>query len=177
MMNIKKILILVVALIVGGVLLVAVAGFIKFNILQDDIYVELPDGTVVPYDEYEILEQKEGIVPESMTEDEIILNNETVEQNKDLIVIAAPSVHNEYYKDNFQDIIDFDVAYANAVMGKDEIRIVVDKDTKSYFENRVPKDILIEADVEDIWMRDFTTVNPHNPVLFRYTPASFDDES
>ena len=86
MMNIKKILILVVALMVGGVLLVAVAGFIKFNILQDDIYVELPDGTVVPYDEYEILEQKEGIGSP--------LFLAYWEKKKDRLAIAAPEAIN-----------------------------------------------------------------------------------
>ncbi len=148
---IKKILIGTLLFVITAISIVALAGFIKFNILADDIYIELEDGTVVPYDEYEIMD------------------------TKDLIVITAPSVRNKYYKDNFQDIIDFDVAYANAVLGKDEIRILVDSDTKPYFSGKVPDEILVEADIEDIWMRDFTTVNPNDPVQFRYTAASFDN--
>lgn len=139
--------------IAGIVLVILLAGIYRFNFTNDDMYVEGPDGTIMSYD---------GVTMH--------------DNNQDLIVIAAPSVHNEYYKDVFQDIIDFDVAYANAVMGNDEIRILVDEDTKAYFKDRVPEEILVEASVEDIWMRDFTTVNPHAPVQFRYTPASFNND-
>lgn len=34
-------------IIIGIVVIIAIAGFIKFNILQDDIYIQQPDGSVV----------------------------------------------------------------------------------------------------------------------------------
>jgi agmatine/peptidylarginine deiminase len=68
--------------------------------------------------------------------------------------------------------VDFQISYANAIMGNDNIVIIVDKDTMPYYENQLPDDILITAEVYDIWMRDFTTVNPQNPIQFTYTWAS-----
>ncbi len=35
------------------ILAIGIAGHIKFNILQDDIYIEQEDGTVIPLQEYE----------------------------------------------------------------------------------------------------------------------------
>ncbi len=99
---------------------------------------------------------------------------------KHLIVIAAPSINDTYddpfYANIFQDIIDFDVAYANAVIGHDDVRIVVDRETRKYFKGRVPSNILIDAYLPHIWMRDYTTINPSKPIQFRYTPASFEGD-
>ena len=57
---------------------------------------------------------------------------------KDLIVIAAPSIedtHDDpYYAEVFDDIIEFDIGYANAVLGHDDILILVDQETRHYFE-------------------------------------------
>ncbi|MCW8916355.1 MAG: agmatine deiminase family protein [Magnetovibrio sp.] len=99
---------------------------------------------------------------------------------KHMIVIAAPSIGDTYddpfYADIFQDIIDFDIAYANAVLGHDDVRIVVDHETRKYFQGRVPSNILIDAYLPHIWVRDYTTINPYNPIQFRYTPASFEGD-
>lgn len=99
---------------------------------------------------------------------------------KHLIVIAAPSIADtrgdQLYSVIFRDIIEFDIAYANAVWGHDEVRIVVDEETRKYFTGRVPEEILITAKIPHIWMRDFTTINPYKPVQFRYTAASFEGD-
>lgn len=98
----------------------------------------------------------------------------------DLIVIAAPSVQDieddPFYAEIFDDIINFDIAYANAVYGNNEIILLVDDATRPYFEGRVPDGILVVADPQHIWMRDFTTVNPYQPTQFRYTAATFDKD-
>lgn len=100
-------------------------------------------------------------------------------KSNDLIVIAAPTVmdveDDPSFADLFDDIVEFDITYANAVYGHDNVIILVDRDTRPYFEGRVPNDVLKTTDALHIWMRDFTTVNPHNPVQFRYTPATFDN--
>ncbi|RRD01839.1 peptide ABC transporter permease [Amphritea balenae] len=102
-----------------------------------------------------------------------------IADQKDLIVIAAPSIVDTeddlYYAEVFDDIIEFDIVYANAVLGHDEILILVDAETRPYFTGRVPEQILIESDPQHIWMRDFTTVNPYRPVQFRYTSATFEN--
>ena len=95
-----------------------------------------------------------------------------VSDDRMLLILSAPSVHDAYYKSAFQIIVNFQIDYAKAIMGNDNVVIIVDKDTKPYYENKLPEDILITADVYDIWARDFTTVNPLNPVQFTYTWAS-----
>jgi agmatine/peptidylarginine deiminase len=98
--------------------------------------------------------------------DHFVLNEPVKE--KMLIVISAPSVHDEYYKKHFKQIIEFDIRYAKAVMGKDDIVVLADKDTLPYFKDQLPKEILLEAEVEDIWLRDFATVHPSKMVKFAY---------
>lgn len=98
--------------------------------------------------------------------DYFVLNKPVRE--KMLIVIAAPSVHDKYYKKHFDKIIQFDIQYAKAVMGKDDIVVLADKDTLPYFKGQLPEEILLEAEVEDIWLRDFATVHPAKMVKFAY---------
>ncbi len=91
-----------------------------------------------------------------------------------LLVLSAPSVNESYYAEVFEKIIAFDIAYAQAVMGHDNIIILADRDTLPYFEDHLPADILLESNVADIWMRDFTTVLPAQMVQFRYNPSYLD---
>ncbi len=95
-----------------------------------------------------------------------------VADDKMLLVLSAPSVHDPYYKSAFQRIINFQIDYAKSILGNDNVLILVDKDTKPYFAGKVPEDILLVDDVRDIWMRDFTTINPIKPIQFTYTWAS-----
>ncbi len=88
-----------------------------------------------------------------------------------LLVLSAPSVHEEYYAEVLDQIIAFDIAYAQAVMGHDNIIILADEDTLPYLQDELPDDILLEVEVADIWMRDFTTVIPAQMVQFSYNPS------
>ena len=88
------------------------------------------------------------------------------------LVLAAPSVNDPYYRPAFQEIVDFQIGYAKAIEGKDEVVLLVDKATMPYYENRLPPQVLLQAEIADIWMRDFTTVDPIDPVEFVYTSAS-----
>lgn len=89
-----------------------------------------------------------------------------------LLVLSAPSIHDDYYAEAFDQIVQFQIDYTNRIIGKDNVVLIVDADTKHFFKNELPADAILVADVFDIWMRDFTTVNPLNPVQFRYTSAS-----
>lgn len=113
-------------------------------------------------------------------------NNEEVSFKKeeniprgDLIVIAALSMEDVknygFPTEIFQDVINFDIAYVNAAFGKDEVRILVDEETSPYFEGKVPEEVLVDQYMPHIWMRDFTTVNPDNPIQFRYTSVTFEN--
>jgi agmatine/peptidylarginine deiminase len=95
-----------------------------------------------------------------------------ISKDRMLLVLSAPSVHDEYYQKAFKKIVNFQINYVNAIIGNDNVIVIVDKDTRKYYEKELPDDILITTDVHDIWMRDFTTVNPLNPVQFKYTWAS-----
>lgn len=94
--------------------------------------------------------------------------------NRMLIVLSAPSVNDSYYRDVHQQIIEFQVAYAKAIIGNDNVLIIADKDTIPLLKDRVPDDILLEERIADIWVRDFGTVNPSLPVRFKYRPSYFE---
>ncbi|MEM7182303.1 MAG: agmatine deiminase family protein [Spirochaetota bacterium] len=89
-----------------------------------------------------------------------------------LLVLSAPSVYDRYYSKALQKIVDFQIHYAKKIIGHDNVIILVDEDTKSYYSGKVPEDILLTTEVYDIWMRDFTTINPMKPIQFTYTWAS-----
>jgi agmatine/peptidylarginine deiminase len=95
-------------------------------------------------------------------------NTNEHKKGKMLIVISAPSINDPYYKDNFQRIIDFDIQFAKSILGKDNVVVLVDKETLSYFKDKLPKDVLLEAYVNDIWIRDFSTVHPSKMIKFAY---------
>ncbi len=101
-----------------------------------------------------------------------------VQENRMLLVLSAPSIHDTYYEPAFQRIVDFHINYANAVLehGADDVVILVDADTFNSYWGLVPDEVLLTTDVEDIWMRDFTTVNPYAPTQFTYTWASMSHE-
>mgnify|MGYP000385811214 CR=1 FL=1 len=72
-----------------------------------------------------------------------------------LIVLAAPSIYNDYYEEIFEDIINYQINFAKAVAGNDEVVILVDRWTRPYFTGKLPESMLIDANMEDIWIRDF----------------------
>ncbi len=88
-----------------------------------------------------------------------------------LLVLSAPSVNNDYYYEDFYEIIDFMVEYANTIMHHDNVVVLADKATMPYLKGKLPKDVLLKSKVKDIWMRDFTTVLPSKMVQFTYSPS------
>jgi agmatine/peptidylarginine deiminase len=95
-----------------------------------------------------------------------------VSDDRMLIVLSAPSVNDSYYSTAFQQIVDFQIMYAKAIIGNDNVVVITDAATRPYYKNKLPHDVLITSVVYDIWLRDFSTVNPLNPVSFKYTWAS-----
>jgi len=67
------------------------------------------------------------------------------------------------------------VAYANTIIGNDNVIVIADKDTVPLLKGRIPDDVLLEENLADIWMRDFTTVIPQGPIRFKYRPFYFDN--
>lgn len=97
-----------------------------------------------------------------------------ISTNRMTLVLSVPSINNTYYEKVHQQIIDFHIAYAQTVMHHDNIVVVADAATMPLLVKHLPADILLEETIEDIWMRDFTTVIPSNPVQFHYRPSYFD---
>lgn len=89
------------------------------------------------------------------------------------IVLSLPSIHDEYYEEVFNDIVDFQSTYARTILGNDTVLVLADADTMPLVKDRFSESVLVEADVHDIWMRDFTTVNPYDPVQFVYDGTYF----
>lgn len=89
----------------------------------------------------------------------------------DLIVLAAPRADDPYYADVADAIFDFHVAFAKAVKGKDRVVVLVDEAAYPRYARALGEDRVALAPVSDIWMRDFATVNPDKPVMYRYTAA------
>lgn len=91
-----------------------------------------------------------------------------------LVVLSAPSVNDQYYTEVFSQIIDFHVQYAKTLLGHDNVVVLADRDTMPFLTGRLPQDILLEASVADIWIRDFSTVLPSKMTQFSYTPSYFE---
>lgn len=111
---------------------------------------------------------KEAITETLMQKEMIAAKNRSA--NAQVIVLAAPSIHNTYYQEVFQDIVDFQIDYANKINGKDEVIILVDRDTRRYYQGQVPNYVLVEATIEDIWIRDFAPTVAGGQVKFDYRP-------
>ncbi|MBF0195828.1 MAG: agmatine deiminase family protein [Magnetococcales bacterium] len=89
--------------------------------------------------------------------------------NAELIVLAAPSSSDEYYADVVDDIFNFHVEFAKKIDGHDDVLILTDNSSYNRYASVLGKEKVVIAPMSDIWMRDFTTVNPELPVMFRYT--------
>jgi agmatine/peptidylarginine deiminase len=63
------------------------------------------------------------------------------------------------------------INFANLVNGKDEVVILADADTLPSFKGKVPSGILIEANIDDIWIRDFSSAVPSKQVKFKFSPG------
>jgi len=100
--------------------------------------------------------------------------NDLTDPDKMLLVMAAPSVNDTYYNEVFEQIVDFQIHYAQTVIGNDNVVVIVDADTAPYYA-ALPNDVILIADVGDIWVRDFSTVFPSQPIRFTYAPTYFPD--
>lgn len=94
----------------------------------------------------------------------------------ELIVLASPPEQDTYYADMQDNILDFQINYAQKIIKHgDEVLIL---STQTFYQDYVDalgEQRVMIAPMLDIWMRDFTLVNPNKPVMFRYTAAGQGD--
>ena len=99
-------------------------------------------------------------------------SNDESDPGRTLIVLAAPAADDAYYRAWRRDVLDFQVAYAKAILGRDNVVILCDRPTLAELAGELPDDVLLVGPMRDVWMRDFTPVLPTRPVLFRYSAAA-----
>ncbi|CAF0799387.1 unnamed protein product [Adineta ricciae] len=90
---------------------------------------------------------------------------------KTLLVLAAPSIKSKYYSEKFADIIEFMTNFAKLANGKDDLIILADTDTLPSFQGKIDPNKLIEAQIDDIWIRDFSPAIPTRQIKFKYAPS------
>ena len=104
----------------------------------------------------------------SMNTERVIRKSRQADQQ--VVVMAAPSVDNSYYRAVFQDIVDFQINYANQVEGRDAAIILVNRRTRPFYEGKVPDYVLVDGNMEDIWIRDFGSTIANRQVKFKFSP-------
>ena len=99
-------------------------------------------------------------------------SNDEHDPGRTLILLAAPAADDAYYRARRRDVLDFQVAYAKSILGRDNIVVFCDRPTGAEMAQELPADVLLIGPMRDIWMSDFTPVTPGRPVLFRYSAAA-----
>jgi agmatine/peptidylarginine deiminase len=153
---------------IGSTDLKSQLGFSATLPLNSAFYVAVKAYNAEGYSDYSNIEYFVLNERGNSSEPNVPANANEHKEGRMLIVISAPSIEDPYYKDNFQKIVDFDIQFAKSIIGKDNVVVLVDKETLPYFKDKLPKDVLLEADVYDIWIRDFATVHPSKMVKFVY---------
>mmetsp|Transcript_14241 Transcript_14241/g.33618 ORF Transcript_14241/g.33618 Transcript_14241/m.33618 type:complete len:358 (-) Transcript_14241:339-1412(-) len=92
-----------------------------------------------------------------------------------LLVLAAPVRGvDRIYDRLYDDILRFQADFARAIAGAgDKVLVLVDRHAeKRLLKHGLPENWLLRWPMEDMWMRDFTMVEPYNPIQFLYTPQA-----
>ncbi|MEM9570683.1 MAG: agmatine deiminase family protein [Pseudomonadota bacterium] len=97
--------------------------------------------------------------------------NHKTDDEKELIVLAAPPDGDAYYADVRGDIYDFHISYARQIASRDNVLILSGSDDYDAYVDELGADKVLNVEMLDIWMRDFSPLNAINPIMFRYTAA------
>lgn len=92
-----------------------------------------------------------------------------------LIVLAVPSVFDEYYKDKFEALFNFDMMLAKMALGYDNVIVVADKPTLPLVRKILPADCTLESSLSDIFLSDYAPIGVKNAVKFAYAPPNRDE--
>lgn len=116
------------------------------------------------------LAQELTVLSTATTEMMLPIKTKNASLDNTVIVLSAPSIYNDYYQFVFQDIVDYQVNFVNLAIGSNKVIILVDTETKSYYDGRIPASNLLVANIDDIWIRDFSPVIPSLQAKFNYLP-------
>jgi agmatine/peptidylarginine deiminase len=90
--------------------------------------------------------------------------------DRHLIVISAPRQRHPKYWRHFEAIIDFDIRLAQTIIGHDNVIVLASKAEMPFLRGKLPDDVLLEANLKDIWIRDFAPILTTKMVQFVYRP-------
>jgi len=124
------------------------------------------------------------------------------EPGKPVIVMSAPSVWDSYYKEKFHDLVSFQMDLAKILMRTDNVVLLADRNTLPYLQGtqvqsgevlrrpiasgrdsgrshdmpgkKLPDDVLLEANVYDVFLKDFSPMGLREVVKFRFEPKDMD---
>lgn len=88
------------------------------------------------------------------------------------LILSAPVADDPYYRDVYEDILDFQIAYAQAIAPHDDVVILADEAAYDYLSAELPDEVLLTRPALDIWARDFSPALPQAPVMFSYAPSA-----
>jgi agmatine/peptidylarginine deiminase len=91
--------------------------------------------------------------------------------DRHLIVISAPRRRHPKYWRHFEAIIDFDIRLTQAIIGHDNVIVLASKAEMPFLRGKLPDDVLLEANLKDIWIRDFAPILTTKMVQFVYRPS------
>lgn len=94
---------------------------------------------------------------------------QSMPQDKELIIVAAPRSDDPYYAEVAEEILAFHLTYADAVIPNDDFLVLTDAASYDDYAVALGSDRVAIAPQDDIWMRDFSVSNAASPILFRYT--------
>ena len=97
--------------------------------------------------------------------------NRISDPEKELIVLAAPPDGDDYYADVREDIYEFHIAYARQIARHDTVLILSGSEEYDAYVEDLGAEKVVNVEMLDIWMRDFSPLNAVDPVMFRYTAA------
>ncbi|KAI6206503.1 hypothetical protein M3Y94_00919300 [Aphelenchoides besseyi] len=104
-------------------------------------------------------------------------------ENRTLIVMVAPSIWDEHYREDFFDIINFQLDLAKTIHEHENVVMIADKHTmpfldgrvKSMSEKRLPYDSLIETNFYDPNVHDYAPMGAKSFVKFVYRTSEYAD--
>jgi agmatine/peptidylarginine deiminase len=99
-----------------------------------------------------------------------------VSAQSELIVLASPVGGDDYYADVEDNIFEFHVNFANQILPNDMVLILTDSTRAPDYVEALGEEHVLVMPMLDIWMRDFTTANPTDPIMFRYTAVAQDNQ-
>ena len=90
---------------------------------------------------------------------------------KTTIVLAATTPTDDYYGKEYEAYRDFQIAFAKTIHQHDHVTVLVDATMASDYREHLPFNTILEFNMGDIWMRDFSPVRSNKQVLFNYQPS------